>query len=369
MGGPSSTTSSGTTITKNEPPAYIQPYSVELANRANSLSNRPYEQYGGEQVAPLNGYHNVGIDATYRRAAGGDPTFYSANAQAQNTLNGGYLGQGAFKSQGLGIGNNYLGGIASQQGQRNALAGVDNKYLDNVINNTNSDIIRSFQNGTMPQTDTSFARSGAFGGSAWQQANAENNRQLASELAKNTSNLRMSDYNNQMQLAENLAQRQQQADTFNRQSYLSDYGQRQDAAESFAERQTAAWDAERARQTGMVGVGQQLSNQAYTDAQNLLGVGDIQRDYQQTLDNQGYQNFLNRQNWPLQNMDILANAIRTSMGGGGTTTQTGTMPSVNRTASMIGGGMAGAGLGSALGGSGYGTAAGAGLGALAGLLG
>lgn len=319
MGGGGNTTSTGTTVTKNEPPAYIQPYSVSLAQRANDLSNRPYEAYNAEQVAPLNGYHNAGIDATYRRAAGGDPTFNSANAQAQNTLNGAYLGRGAYG---------------------NAMAGVDNKYLNDVISNTNSDIVRSFQNGTMPQTDTSFARSGAFGGSAWQQANAENNRQLASELAKNTSNLRFQDYQTQQQLAENLA-----------------------------ERQSSAYGAERGNMMGMVGQGQQLSNQAYTDAQNLLGVGDIQRDYQQTLDNQGYQNFLNRQNWPLQNMDILANAIRTSMGGGGSSTQTGTMPSVNRTASMIGGGMAGAGLGSALGGSGYGTAAGAGLGALAGLLG
>ncbi|MFA5135689.1 MAG: hypothetical protein WC505_07960 [Patescibacteria group bacterium] len=317
--GGGTTTSTGTTITKSEPPEYIKPYSVELANRANSLSNRPYQGYGGEQVAALNEYHNAGMSTIANRANGGDATFNAANGQARNTLNGGYLGQGAYG---------------------NAMAGVDNKYLNDVINNTNSDVVRAFQNGTMPQTDASFARSGAFGGSAWQQANAENNRQMASELAKNTSNLRMQDYQTQQQLAENMA-----------------------------ERQTGAWGAERGNMMGMVGAGQQLSNQVYTDAQNMLGVGDIYRDYQQTLDNQNYQNFLNQQNWPLQNLDILSNAIRTSMGGGGTSTQTGTMPTVNRTASMIGGGMAGAGLGSALGGGGYGTAAGAGLGALAGLLG
>lgn len=320
MGGGGNTTSTGTTITKNEPPAYIQPYSIQLADRAASLSNRAYTPYTGEQVAPLTSQHQIGMGMTQNRAMNGDATFNAANIQARNTLNGGYLGQGAYQ---------------------NAMAGVNNPYLNDVVANTNADIVRTFQNSTMPQTDASFARSGAFGGSAWQQANAENNRQMVSELLKNETNIRMNDYLNQQNLAENYAQRQ-----------------------------TGAWDAERGRQMGMVGTGQALSNQAYTDAQNMLGVGDIQRDYQQTLNNQAYQNFLNQQNWPLQNLDILANAIRTSMGGGGTTTQTASMPSVNRTANMVGGAMTGYSLGSALGGSdSYGGALGAGAGALAGLLG
>lgn len=320
MGGGGNTTSTGTTVSKSEPPAYIKPYSIDLANRANALSNRPYQQYTGEQVAPLNARHNAGLNMISNRALNGDPSLSAATNQAQNTLNGNYLGKGAYANQ---------------------MAGVDNPYLNQVINNTNADITRAFTNSTMPQTDASFARSGAFGGSAWQQANAENNRQMANEIAKNTSNLRMSDYQTQQQLAENLAQRQSQA-----------------------------YSQERANQMGMVGAGQQLSNQVYTDAQQLMGAGDVVRDYQQTLDNQAYQNFLNKQNWPLQNLDILANAIRTSMGGGGTTTTTGTMPTVNRTASMVGGAIGGGALGNSLsGGSGYGTAAGAGLGALAGYLG
>lgn len=316
MGG-GNTTSTGTSISKVEPPDYIKPYSIQLANRSAALSNRPYQPYTGEQVAPLNAQHNLGLNMVQHRATNGDPTFYAANEQAKNTLTGQYLGQGAYK---------------------NAMAGVDNPYLNDVINRTNADITRSFTNATMPQTDTSFARQGAFGGSAWQQANSENNRQMAEEVAKNTSNLRMSDYQTQQQLAENLAQRQ-----------------------------TAQYGAERGNMMGMVGQGQALSNQFYTDAQNLLGVGDVYRDYQQTLDNQNYQNFLNQQNWQLQNLDILANSIRTAMGNGGTTTQTGTMPSVNRTASMIGGGLTGASLGSSMGG-GYGAAAGGALGALAGYL-
>jgi hypothetical protein len=303
-----------------QPARYLKPYILDMMGRAGDLSKRSYDPYQGEQVAPLNAQHQLGMGMVQNRAQNGDANFNSAATQNQNTLNGQYLGQGAY---------------------RNEMAGMNNPYLSQVINNTNSDITRAFTNSTMPQTDASMARAGAFGGSAWQQANAENNRQMAAELAKNTANMRMNDYQTQQQLAENLAQRQSQA-----------YG------------------AERGNMMGAVGAGQQLSNQAYTDAQNMLGVGDISRDYQQTMDNQNYQNFLNQQNWPLQNLDILANAVRTGMGGGGSSVSSSSMPTVNRTASMIGGAAAGGALGSSLsGGSGYGTAGGAGLGALAGLLG
>jgi hypothetical protein len=232
---------------------------------------------------------------------------------------------------------------------RNAMAGVDNPYLQNVINNTNSDVTRQFMNSTMPQTDASMARAGAFGGSAWQQQNTENNRQLASELAKNTGNLRYQDYLGQQGLAESQAQRNQ-----------------------------AAFDAERQRQVGSLGASQTLSNQPYTDAMQLLGIGDIQRTQSQDMLNAKYQNLLNKQNWPLQNLDILQNAIRTTMGGGGSSVQSAQLPKVSNTGSLIGGGLAGMQLGGALGNSLYGAGStganvGAGLGAaggaLAGLLG
>lgn len=288
-----------------------------MMGRADALSDRPYEAYGGEQVAPLNAQHKMGMGMVQNRAQNGDATFNSAVNQTRNTLNGNFLGQGAY---------------------RNEMAGVDNPYLNQVINNTNSDITRAFTNSTMPQADASMARAGAFGGSAWQQQNAENNRQMAAELAKNTANMRMNDYQNQQTFAENLANRQSQA-----------------------------WGQERGNMMQAVGQGQQLSNQVYTDAQNLLGVGDITRDYQQTMDNQRYQNFLNKQNWPLQNLDILGNAISRAMGSGGSSVSSSSMPTVNRTASMIGGALAGGSLGSSYGNAG--SAAGAGLGAIAGYLG
>jgi hypothetical protein len=311
-GGPKETTS--TNVTKTEPPGYIAPYAIELANRSGQLANRPYTPYPGVQVAPLNAYHQTAMNTGAQRAVAGSPSVRSAQNMVGNTLGGDYLGKGAYS---------------------NSIAGVDNPYLNNVVNNSNQDIVKAFQSGVIPQTNANFARSGAFGGSAWQQANSENSRQLVNELAKNTSNIRYQDYMNQQQLAENLANRQTQM-----------YGN------------------ERANMLNAAGQSIPLANQDYTDVQNLLGIADISRDYEQTLANQNYQNFLNEQNWPLQNLDILANAIRTSMGGGTTSVSSAALPSVNPTASMIGGGLAGGTLGYALGGN-TGGAVGAGLGALA----
>lgn len=318
-GGPSSTTSTTTNVTA--PPKYVQPQAESLLKRSVDLSNRAYDPALQQQIAPLTGAHNAGMGMVANRAMNGSAIQNAANTQATNTLTGGYMGPAA----------------------RNSMAGVNNPYLQSVIDNTNSDITRQFTNSTMPQTDASMARAGAFGGSAWQQANAENNRQMASELAKNTSNLRYNDYMGQQGLSESQAQRDQQA-----------------------------FDAERGRQVGSLGQAQTLANQPYTDAMQLLGVGDIERTQQQDLLNAQYQNLLNKQNWPLQNLDILQNAIRTTMGGGGSSVQSATLPKVSSTSNMIGGGLAGlalgGGLGSSIGSSSGGNygALGAGVGALGG---
>lgn len=322
-GTPANTTQSSSVT--NKLPGWMKPYQQDLLQRSSDISKTPYTPYTGQAVAGLTPQHQSAINMIQQRAQNGSPLIGSATNQIQGTLGGDYF-------------NKTLS---------NPMLGLDNKYLQGVIDNSNSDITRAFTNGTMPQTDASFARSGAFGGSAWQQANAENNRQLASELAKNTTGLRYQDYTNQQNL------------------YQQDVNAK-----------NAAFDAERNRQMQALGQAQPLANQAYTDAQQLMGAGDIQRDYQQALNDWNYQQFQNQLNQPYKNLDALGNALHLAMGAGGTTNSTSSamLPRVNPATSLIGGGLAGAGLGSAIGSAigNYGTqgaAVGGGLGALAGLLG
>jgi len=197
-----------------------------------------------------------------------------------------------------------------------------NPYLDQVLEKTNRDITTNYTNSIMPQTNANMARQGAFGGSSWQQANDANSNALARAISDNTATMRYNDYSN-----------------------------------------------ERANQLNAISTAQALSQQPYDDAKQLMGVGDVQRDYTQTLNKQNYQNFLNKQNWPLQNLDVLANAIRTTMGGGGSSVTQAAMPQINPATALLGGGMAGAGIASGMGYGGTGQGVGAGLGALASYLG
>lgn len=90
----------------------------------------------------------------------------------------------------------------------------------------------------------------------------------------------------------------------------------------------------------------QYQNADYQDAQALLGVGDIygQRD-QQALD-LAYQQFVDQQNYPYQQLDVLANALAGSVGGRSTQSGTQMTPtSYNRTANALGYGIGGAALG------------------------
>ena len=127
------------------------------------------------------------------------------------------------------------------------------------------------------------------------------------------------------------------------------------------------YNNERTNQLSAMQFAPQMQNMGYTDAKQLLGAGDIQRSYVQDLFNQQYGDWQAAQNQPFANLDTLQRTISGSIGNAGVSTQTAPNPyRANPFASMIGGGLSGAGLGSALFGN-TGGLVGAGLGAASGL--
>jgi hypothetical protein len=93
------------------------------------------------------------------------------------------LNAGLAQGQQIALSNAYTGagGNAGQiaslgalvNGQNNVQATASpyagqNKYLDSVVNNSNSDITKSYMQGAGIQLPTQFAQGGAFGGSAMQ---------------------------------------------------------------------------------------------------------------------------------------------------------------------------------------------------------
>lgn len=196
---------------------------------------------------------------------------------------------------------------------------VGGAYLDPSTNPAwapmSKAITDAYSKGTAAQTDAAFAKAGAFGGSGYQDQTQTNQKALGDTLSGAAGNL----YNN-----------------------------------------------ERLNQLRATQQAPEMAKSDYMDAQAMLGSGDVQRQEGQDQLNQQYQRFMQAQQWPYQNMDVLANAIRTSMGGGGSSVTTAPNPyQPNRTAGALGGGLLGYGLGQAYGGQ-VAPYAGAGLGALAG---
>lgn len=149
---------------------------------------------------------------------------------------------------------------------------------------------------------------------------------------------------------------------------LSNSGVQQQAMRDANDFQLGMINQERQRMPQYLTAALQYGQEPYEAAQQLLGVGDIGRQFDQDRINDAMAQFEQQRMYPYQQLDVARNTLLTGMGGGGTTTSTGPgyyQPS--RTAGMLGGGALGYGLGSEMGdkypNAGlYGALAGAGLG-------
>lgn len=253
MGGGSSTPAS-TTQTR-EMPVWARPYSMALLQRSAALADQPMPVYQGQRTADMNGYQTAGMNMVANRALNGSPEMMAGSQNIYDTLNGGYLAQG-------------------------------NPYLQSQIDRASQDVTRNYQ-GAVGSTDATFARSGAFGGSAWQQAQEGNARQLAQGLGDVASSMRYQNYGD-----------------------------------------------ERGRQMQALGMAPTYGNQAYQDAQQLQGVGQQQYAFdQQRFDDM-------RSVWeemaqsPYKQLDVLANGLSGAVGNSGTISQS--APGANRLAQGVG---------------------------------
>jgi hypothetical protein len=260
MGG--SSTPSRTTQTQ-ELPSWAQGTAQQLLSRGTALSNQAVPVYQGQRTADLNGTQQQGIQMIANRAANGDANMKVGSQNLQDTLNGTYLNGG-------------------------------NPYLQAQIDQASRGVTKNFQDATKA-TDATFARNGAFGGSAWNQQNANNSQALATGLGDIANNMQYANYND-----------------------------------------------ERSRQLAAQNTALQYGNQAYTDANNLINAGGVQYG----VTNQQLQDQMNKFNEqaqsPYKQLDVLANTLSGAIGNGGTITQSG--PGSNPYAQALGGGAALAGL-------------------------
>lgn len=273
---------SNTTQT-SELPAWIKPYAQTLLTRGASLSDTPMPVYQGQRSADMNGYQQGAMQMVADRAQRGSAELQSGSQQLTDTMNGGYLGHTA--------------GTNAYQGE--------NPYLSNMVDQSSKAIGRNYLGATQA-TDSTFGRNLAFGGSAWGQQKEADSRNLADALSNNANSMYFQNYNQSAQLADSQLNRDQ-----------------------------GSWDSERNRQTGMVNSALGYGNQAYTDAQQLAGIGQQQYAFDQQKLDDWMSQWNDQAQSPYKQLDILGNTIRSATGNQSSVSSV--APSANGLAQGVGG--------------------------------
>lgn len=165
LGGTNGSSKTGTQTTTTAPWAAQQPYLLDLFNKASQAQ---------------------------RASQGTNALQTGAIANASKLANSGNaLTSAATKTIGSAI-NGTL---------KNPYAGMDNPYLKSAIDNANADVTRAF----MPAMNQANAASGSFGNSGVADTYSKN---MADAYSKNATGMRMTDYTNQQNLAQQGIQNQ-----------------------------------------------------------------------------------------------------------------------------------------------------------------
>ena len=278
---------STTTVQKADPWAGQQPYLQDIFQQAQQLYNA-----GG--MAP-NYYPGQTV------AGQSDWTKQALQMQANRAQSGSPLITNASNAM-----NNITTGqaLAGNQGLNtlNQLSQEDNPYVDELYNRANSQV--------QANLDGNFNRAGRYGSGAHEAAAADAANNLAAQM------------------------------------YSSLWDKRADAAQSAGQ----LYNTGIGQQVVAGQTGQQLANQAYTDAEALSQAGGMMDDYNQQLINANIDRYNYDQQKALLALQNYNNLIQGSYGG--TTTTTGQQSSSGSTlGNVAGGALTGGGLAYMLGAS------------------
>ena len=105
----------------------------------------------------------------------------------------GFSNAGQQAQTGINTAFNGLMGVAAGDGYN------QNPYFDQTVQKSMGDITRNYQHAIAPQTNANFARAGAFGGSAWGQANERNQLALGEALGNTSNAMRSGNYSQERQ--------------------------------------------------------------------------------------------------------------------------------------------------------------------------
>lgn len=279
-----------TTTSQQNYPDWAQPYAAGFLNRAQQVTDQPYQAYQGGRVAGMAPWQDQAYQAQATRAMQGSPVMSGANTALQGFF--GNSGQGATV---------------------NPYAGQNNPYLQQQIDNAQGDLARNWNQVAAPQWASSMQQSGSFGNSGVASAQALAMEGLQRNMGNIGQNMRFQDYTQQQQLAEQYAGRNDAM-----------YGQGMN------------------RQLSALGMAPTFAQQDYNDINQLQQAGQAYQTQNQRLLDAGYQQYLDARQDPYQKIGVFGSALQQAVGNQGTTTQT--QPGASPISQLVGGAITGSAL-------------------------
>jgi len=334
-----------TNVAQFKPPDYALQGWGDYVNNATAITQTPYQQYYGMEIAPINNAQVQGMQYMANLAANGAPDYNTARAMNQLTAAGGYENPYATMQTENGM-NPYLGSqVGTSQNQYEGFSPQYQAFKQNALD----DMVGAYQRGTAAQTDSAFNRAGAFGGGGHLAQMSANENNLARNLGRTSSEMDFGQWDRSGALQENYLGRDLQSQMQN-QNVNSQLGENAlnrglQAQTNDLNRASNAWDAERNRQMQSLPLAIQGHQSDLTDAQKLIGIGDAQRQYQQDMLNAQKNDYNQWLQYPFQMLDAYGSALSRASGNYGTNTaQSEQNYQTNPLAALIGGGLLGAGM-------------------------
>lgn len=265
-------------VTQTNLPAWAQPYSEQLLGKAQALTDintNPYQSYTGERLA--------GFTPMQQQAFQNIGGMQVTPQTGQATGLAGLAGMGS-----LGAGANYMNMATNPA----AMQAFMSPYQQNVTDWQKQQAIMDYGR-ALPGMGAQAAQAGAFGGSRQALQQSEAQRNLQNTLA-----------GIQAQGSQNAFNAAQQAQQYGAGLGLQGYGQAGQLASTLG-------------QLGQQQYGQQMGINAA-----LQQAGAQQQALQQQQLTNQYQDFLNRQNYPYQQLAFMSDILHGTPTGGITTAQT-----------------------------------------------
>ena len=241
MSGDGGSSSSNTT---SNPWAGVQDPMLDVIGQAGTLYAQPYQQYQGPVIAAPSDSTVAARNLIYQRSSLGAPDLNAARGAATDYSSGAFMGSNPYVQQ-------------NSDWTKKVMA-------DNAANQASG-----FSTGTAAQNDAMFARSGAYGGSAWGQKQTADATALAKSIgeAGNAYNMTRSG--------------------LGAQSYQQDAGNRLQA----------------------MGLAGSLSQDDWTAGKAMSDMGKDQTAYEQSLLTEAKNQYLAQMNAPYQNMTNYGNLL------------------------------------------------------------